>query len=410
MTDSSAKASRGVTFRLSLPCDFAEVRPAALAVRTFLAEQGLHEVELAECELALVEACNNAVQYASEEGRRRPVEISAVCTSSKLELRVNDHTRGFDWPKRAMLPVVESEGGRGLYLIQSLMDGAAYLRGEGENTLVMRKTRRHLVHRNGTLPASTLDEANQRVAEYEQTIREMVKEMSFCHESLSAIFRCSAELGRTNDLGDFSQRLLNDLLHLSSADWFLLRGVANEGTCLTTFAASHADLQLEPLSIYAPQTQASSAEVGAALSLQAVRFDARWSDELADPLHAVRPRSIGLVQPLVWGEALIGTLAVGKSATPCPFTAAQSAVVRTFADFLAMEFVNARLLEEHVGTRLVAHELEIARNIQRALLPKSLPQLRGFSMAGYSESAQQVGGDCYDVLPISANSLLLVVA
>jgi len=59
---------------------------------------------------------------------------------------------------------------------------------------------------------------------------------------------------------------------------------------------------------------------------------------------------------------------------------------------------------------LLAHELDIARNIQRSLLPRSLPQLRHFGVAGYCESAHQVGGDFYDVLQLSDNSLLLVVA
>jgi serine phosphatase RsbU (regulator of sigma subunit) len=58
----------------------------------------------------------------------------------------------------------------------------------------------------------------------------------------------------------------------------------------------------------------------------------------------------------------------------------------------------------------VAHELELARNIQRSLLPKTIPAMKGFGAAGHCETARQVGGDFYDVLQISDSAYLLFVA
>ncbi|MBC8075912.1 MAG: serine/threonine-protein phosphatase, partial [Chloroflexales bacterium] len=59
---------------------------------------------------------------------------------------------------------------------------------------------------------------------------------------------------------------------------------------------------------------------------------------------------------------------------------------------------NARHRDEQVHSRLVAHELAIAHRIQRALLPRTLPQLSGFRLAANWESARQVGGDFYDFI------------
>ena len=50
------------------------------------------------------------------------------------------------------------------------------------------------------------EEANRRLGESEQVIRDMAEELSSCYESLSAIFRCSSELGKTNDLEEFARR------------------------------------------------------------------------------------------------------------------------------------------------------------------------------------------------------------
>jgi serine/threonine-protein kinase RsbW len=129
-------------FRLALACDLAQVREAARAMRGFLAGQGCAEADLIACDLVIVEACNNAIEYALEDRRREPVIIEALCHADELELRITDHTPGFEWPEAATLPDPHSESGRGVYLIRSLMDAVSYIRGSEGNTLVLRKKRR----------------------------------------------------------------------------------------------------------------------------------------------------------------------------------------------------------------------------------------------------------------------------
>ena len=60
--------SRPAALRFTLPCDLKQVRQAAQTVHHFLAEQGCDEQTLSACDLALVEACNNAIKYAPEGG------------------------------------------------------------------------------------------------------------------------------------------------------------------------------------------------------------------------------------------------------------------------------------------------------------------------------------------------------
>jgi serine phosphatase RsbU (regulator of sigma subunit)/anti-sigma regulatory factor (Ser/Thr protein kinase) len=410
MSEPRAKSSTCVHFRYSLPCELAEVPSARRTVRKFLAEQGLHEEELAACELALAEACNNAIQNVREGGHLHPVEITVLCTNSKVEICVNDHTPGFDWPDQIELPAMESERGRGLFFIQSFMDTARYFRGKDENSLVMRKMRCHQEHRQGAATAS-LSELQQRLDETQHALSDMARELCFRTESLSAIFRCSTDLGRSNDLSEFTQRLLSDLLHITSADWFLLRILRPGGTELVSFAMSPGFTTTPgPLLLAAAADEAPSAELHAVRTRRDVAFGPKRPLSSRDPLAQADQCSVGLVRPLSAADNLVGTLTVGRSTSREPFTAAQVKVIHTFADFLGIQLVNARLREEQLSSRLLAHELEIARNIQRSLLPRSLPQLRHFGVAGYCESAQQVGGDFYDVLQLSDNSLLLVVA
>jgi serine/threonine-protein kinase RsbW len=126
---------------LAPACDLAEVRRTARAARRFLAEKGCSETELMDCELALVEACNNAIKFAGPGGRHQPVAVDIHCDAKEIELRIIDHTPGFDWPEQVALPGPESENGRGLYLIRAVMDRANYFRNLQGNTLVLRKKR-----------------------------------------------------------------------------------------------------------------------------------------------------------------------------------------------------------------------------------------------------------------------------
>ncbi len=139
--DSGHTSEEGALFCVELACELARVPSAVEHASRFLLEQGCTEPEIRDCELALVEGCNNAVQHAPTHARRRSVVIRVRCAPQVIELRVIDHTEGFDWPGEVALPNPETEHGRGLYLIRSVMTETQYLRSPGENTLVLRKLR-----------------------------------------------------------------------------------------------------------------------------------------------------------------------------------------------------------------------------------------------------------------------------
>lgn len=407
MTEQVLQSSRPVALRVSLPCDLQQVRPATLKVRDFLAEHGVRADEVQACELALAEACNNAVHYVAAAGQLSPIQIDVSCDVDTVEMRVRDNTPGFDWPALIELPDVDQERGRGLYLIDSLMDKARYFRSGETNCLFLTKQRQP-----GGATASPiapmLEQLGQQLRESEQVISDMAEELSFCYESLSAIFRCSAELGRTHSLKDFCQRLLTDLAQITSADWFVLRLLSKDGSKLSVFTASDAGFKLPPL-LLGENPPSAALELSAAWARQDIWFDAHAFFAPSDPLAFLNGAS-GLIHPFALGDQLIGTVAIGKAAGHPQFTAVHANVIHTFADFLGIQIANARFQEDQVHARLVSRELEIAKNIQRSLLPKALPGLPGYQLAGFCESAQQVGGDFYDVLKVDDHSVLLIIA
>ena len=124
------------TWELELPPVLAAIRPAAMRFREWAARHA-NEAAAADCELALVEACNNLINHNPDI--RDPISIRAEATPFDLSITVRDTTAGFDWPKQSTLPDSSSERGRGIYLMHALMTQVEYTRGGSHNELRLRR-------------------------------------------------------------------------------------------------------------------------------------------------------------------------------------------------------------------------------------------------------------------------------
>jgi len=69
------------------------------------------------------------------------------------------------------------------------------------------------------------------------------------------------------------------------------------------------------------------------------------------------------------------------------------------------------LAQTEIASQLHAQDREIAeaRAIQQGFLPKEIPQLRGYEIAGAWQPARVVGGDYYDILPFGQETLGLCI-
>jgi serine phosphatase RsbU (regulator of sigma subunit)/anti-sigma regulatory factor (Ser/Thr protein kinase) len=400
-----ARSDHRTSLRVETACEFSAVRAGVARVCAWLGELGASEAELGAWELALIEAGNNAVKYTPPAARKKPVVIEISAGADDLEARVTDHTAGFDWPAEIKLPAADAECGRGLYLMKSLSDGIFYLRSPGENVLVLRRAR---AAGKNILP--DLGELQRRLADAETALTDMTTELAASYESLVAVFRYSSELGAHMDLTEFSNRLLRDLVQLAEADGAVLRLLSAEGNKLVTQLVLPAKkpLTLAPLTLV--DDDLKSVETRAARTRQDIWFSPEEPLDKNDPLRAATPVGNGVCHAFVVADQLVGTATLGRLAANRPFTAAQVNLLHTFVDFLAIQIVNARLLDERTATRVTRRELEIAAEIQRSLLPAQLPACPPFALAAACQSALQVGGDFYDAISAADGAVLLVIA
>jgi phosphoserine phosphatase RsbU/P len=85
-----------------------------------------------------------------------------------------------------------------------------------------------------------------------------------------------------------------------------------------------------------------------------------------------------------------------------------------FLDLLSLDaclaIENSRLFKEALEKERIEKELEVAASIQKMILPKTIPQVAGFEIAGMNVPTKQVGGDYFDVIPLPGEKVALVIA
>ena len=73
----------------------------------------------------------------------------------------------------------------------------------------------------------------------------------------------------------------------------------------------------------------------------------------------------------------------------------------------ALAYEGARLLLSYVEKQKQDNEMNIASAVQLALLPEQMPEVDGYSFFAMYESAQAVGGDYYDVFPLTNGKIAI---
>jgi serine phosphatase RsbU (regulator of sigma subunit) len=97
---------------------------------------------------------------------------------------------------------------------------------------------------------------------------------------------------------------------------------------------------------------------------------------------------------------LLGVLYMDSRSPSSAFSDLDRQVLRTLAHEAATVVENARLFAASRDKARLDHEIEIASQIQRRLLPKTMPDQPDVAVAGSTLACYSVGGDCFDVIKL----------
>jgi len=75
----------------------------------------------------------------------------------------------------------------------------------------------------------------------------------------------------------------------------------------------------------------------------------------------------------------------------------------------AVAIENANMHDTIVARAAVDRDLKFAQQVQKSFLPKAMPRLPGYEFYAHYESAQEVGGDYYDFIPLPGPRLSVMI-
>ena len=129
---------------LTLSNDVQEVPQLSAFVDEVCEACGVEMMTTMQMNLAIEEAVVNVMSYASPEGTKGYVDISAHSDNSGLTFVISDSGKPFDPTTKGdvdtTLPAEErSIGGLGIHLVKQLMDNIQYEYKDGHNVLTLKK-------------------------------------------------------------------------------------------------------------------------------------------------------------------------------------------------------------------------------------------------------------------------------
>jgi len=120
-----------------------------------------------------------------------------------------------------------------------------------------------------------------------------------------------------------------------------------------------------------------------------------------------------LLLPLPGRSQLIGVMALGPKQSEEPYSRSDRRLLSSVALQTGLAIENSTLVhtlaQESAQRQRIAREIEIARQVQERLLPQSYPVVAGVDFAGLSRTAQEVGGDYYDFIPLDSGRLGIAI-
>jgi serine phosphatase RsbU (regulator of sigma subunit)/putative methionine-R-sulfoxide reductase with GAF domain len=216
--------------------------------------------------------------------------------------------------------------------------------------------------------------------------------------TLNALLQVAENIVQTTTVDDLAQTIVRlPPLLLGCDRCYFLGWEREEGRLLPlsvygVAADERAAFLAAPIPLDAAPLLAAVLETGTVIAAP----DAATRPEICPPLlHRFGGASL-LVAPLRTRGATRGLIVADYTTQRRGFSAREVSLFTGIGGQLASAFEGALLAQEAAETARLEQELRVARDIQTALLPSTIPQIAGWQVAADWRSARIVGGDFYD--------------
>ena len=359
--------------RYTIPADLTLVAALRQRFMDTISNGEMTEVELYRWELVFQELVVNAIRHGAREDASQSVSVEWGITHDAIVIAARDPGNG---PPDTMLesPTCadpEACSGRGLFIIAEFADQLRWWRGTGGFCLEVVK---HYPSQGLPLPGNP-------------ELDSVLEELSTCYESLSVFHKLTENLIESGNLRDFIEGSLGEFLSLHPNDRIFIQGAPTIPETIRNILApaswfldpNDANHSLKELGNITRETVWESFED---LVRQGYEF------------KSLRAVEAGCVFPIVAGDIHFGALIVLRKSSATSHRFRSLGTMRTLADLCGIACANAHLTHIREESQRDLRELEIAVEIQKALLPiLPTPVSQKWQVSINQESAQTVAGD-----------------
>lgn len=120
--------------------------------------------------------------------------------------------------------------------------------------------------------------------------------------------------------------------------------------------------------------------------------------------------NISVTIPMLSRGQLIGALNVGRKIHEDDFSVEDLDILTQASYQTALALQNIKLQSEYIDKKRMNKELEMARNIQKRLMPHDIPAVPGLDIVGECHPCYEIAGDYFDIINIEGGYSVMVVA
>jgi len=442
---------------MSFPADEGQLEDIRGSVKNVLNDSDLTVKDINSVLLAIEEVCTNVIRHAYLYAPGT-IRIKIAIHPGKVVFSVFDRGRRFDYdhsdtPDLGRYVKTGRKGGLGLYLIRKMMDSVSYYSRDGENELRMEKKADRLAMRTIRPPGVSI---RVKFALWASIVVFAVIAGVFLYiedrterGTYASFFKGASDIMNSfvSDLGE--KIIFRDLdIAKSAAAWL----EANDNFISVTVTDTANIIIADPenpkrfLSEYIPLDEdlynldmavTDSAEVAAfhykiPVTLNGKIVGFAYFKLLEAPLKAQISQARRGLLVFSFGGLVIGFIAVfllsnyfvkpiqkltegvlrigeGNLDRTLPVEGADefSEIARAFNE-ITEKFKKSQ--EDLVEKERLQKEMQVAQEIQHALLPRTFPDVEGYDISTIYRAAKDVGGDYFDFVRIDLNTMGIIVA
>lgn len=134
------------------------------------------------------------------------------------------------------------------------------------------------------------------------------------------------------------------------------------------------------------------------------------SNQVALLYPALFKMGVEVIVPMQIQGKTKGLIILGKRFNNLEYKDSDIEFIFSVGSLAIISMENRRLFIEALEKQKLEEELDLARDIQRNLLPQKIPYYKNFEISAINLSSKQVGGDYYDLIGLDENNCCIAIA